>query len=132
MTVIAIPKILQERLTDEGARMFVEILDKVENRTQTTVLTIAEERFEKRIAHLDTKIELVNTQLDAKIESVKTSLNARIDGVQTSLNSKIDVVKAEIGTGIESSKAELVKWMFLFWVGQVSVMAAIFFVFLKK
>ena len=35
MAVIAIPKILNDRLTDEGARALVEILDKVEhNSTQ--------------------------------------------------------------------------------------------------
>jgi CRISPR/Cas system type I-B associated protein Csh2 (Cas7 group RAMP superfamily) len=88
MTVISIPKILRERLTDEGAEAFVQILDKVEDRTQKAVFEVVEERFEKRIAQLETKIE--------------------------------------------SSKAEVIKWMFIFWVGQVGVTMGILFAFFRK
>ena len=57
MGVVAIPKILVVRLTEEGARVLVEIIDKVEQQAQKATLEIAEERFEKRIAQLDSKIE---------------------------------------------------------------------------
>lgn len=63
MTVIAIPRILRERLTDEGADAFVQILDKVEERTQKVVLEVAEERFEKRIAQLELKISQAETRI---------------------------------------------------------------------
>jgi len=57
MTVIAIPKVLRDKLSDEGADAFVEILDKVEERTQKAALEISEERFEKRLAEFEAKIE---------------------------------------------------------------------------
>jgi len=57
MTVIAIPKILRERLTDEGAEAFVEILDKVEEGTQKVTLEIAEERFGKKLAEFEVRVE---------------------------------------------------------------------------
>jgi len=63
MAVIAIPKILRERLTDEGADAFVRIIDHVEARAQQAILEIAEERFEKRLAQLDGKIERVRADL---------------------------------------------------------------------
>ncbi len=88
MTVIAIPKILRERLTDEGADALVEILDKVEDRTQKAVLEISEERFEKRIAQLETKIAQAETRI--------------------------------------------IRWMFIFWVGQVGTITAILFAFFRK
>ena len=81
MTVISIPKILRDKLTDEGADAFVEILNKVEDRTQKAVLEIAEERFEKRLAQIETSI---------------------------------------------------IRWMFIFWVGQVGTITAILFAFFKK
>ena len=81
MTVISIPKILRDKLTDEGADAFVEILNKVEDRTQKAVLEIAEERFEKRLAQVETSI---------------------------------------------------IRWMFIFWVGQVGTITAILFAFFKK
>ena len=81
MTVISIPRILRDRLTDEGADAFVQILDKVEERSQKATLEIAEEKFEKRLAQVETNI---------------------------------------------------VRWMFIFWVGQIGVITAIFFTFLKR
>ena len=81
MTVISIPKILRDKLTDEGADAFVEILNRVEDRTQKAVLEIAEERFEKRLAQIETRI---------------------------------------------------IRWMFIFWVGQVGTITAILFAFFKR
>ena len=81
MTVIAIPKILRDRLTDEGADALVQMLDKVNADVQKAVLEIADEKFEKRLAQVETNI---------------------------------------------------IRWMFIFWVGQIGVMTAIFFTFLKR
>ena len=88
MSVIALPKILTERLTEEGAKALVDILDKVSDQSQKVILELAEERFEKRIAQLDSKIE--------------------------------------------NTKADIIKWMFIFWVGQVGTITAIIFTFFKK
>ena len=88
MSVIALPKILTERLTEEGAKALVDILDKVSDQSQKAILELAEERFEKRIAQLDSKIE--------------------------------------------NTKADIIKWMFIFWIGQVGTITAIIFAFFKK
>lgn len=63
MAVVAIPKILIDRLTEEGARALVEIIDKVEEQAQKATLEIAEERFEKRIAQIDARIEKVRADI---------------------------------------------------------------------
>ena len=76
---------------------------KVENSAQKITLEIAEERFEKRLAQ-----------------------------VQSALETKIADVKAELKVEIIESKAEVIKWMFIFWAGQIGAMIAILFVFLKK
>ena len=88
MVVIVIPKILQDKLTAEGAEALVEIINKADDRAKENIIEITEERFEKRLAQIDTKIENV--------------------------------------------KADIIKWMFLFWVGQVSVVTAILFAFFKR
>ena len=99
MTVISLPKILRDRLTDEGADAFVQILDKVEERSQRITLEIAEQKFEARLAHLDAKIDRVAAKLKAKMAE---------------------------------DKADIIKWMFIFWAGQLGTMTAILFVFFKK
>lgn len=35
-------------------------------------------------------------------------------------------------TGIAETKAELLRWMFIFWVGQVGVMTGILFAFFPR
>jgi hypothetical protein len=46
------------------------------------------------------------------------------------LATKEDV--ARTGTKIETAKAELIKWMFVFWVGQVITTFGFILLFLKK
>lgn len=79
MAIITIPRILQEKLTEEGAP-----------------LETAEERFEKRL------------------QTVKDEL-------------KVEIVNVE---------KHLVKWMFIFWMGQfasiVGILTAILFAFFKR
>ena len=85
MAVISIPKILRDKLTDDGADALVELLDKAGTRSEESMLERAEDRFEKRLMEV---------------------------------------------------KTELIKWMFIFWIGQfasiVGVLTAILFAFFKR
>ncbi len=74
MTVIAIPKILRDRLTDEGAEALVQILDKVEDRTQKVTLEIAEERFEKKLESVKSELKIEITALRTEIARSKSRL----------------------------------------------------------
>ena len=85
MSVIAFPKILTDRLTDEGARALAEILEKVENNSTRITLETAENRFERRLAE-------------------------------------------EIG----KLRADIIRWMFVFWVGQSITVVGIMQAFLAK
>ncbi|MCD6231676.1 hypothetical protein J7K28_03490 [Candidatus Aerophobetes bacterium] len=85
--VITIPKAIREKLGDEGAEALTELFNKIEDRYKEDIIELAEQRFEKRLAKLDVKIERV--------------------------------------------RADLIKWMFIFWVGQVGVLIGILFAFFK-
>lgn len=82
--VIAIPKVLRERLSDEGADALVEIINKSGDSHKEDAITLAEQKFERRLAE-------------------------------------------EIG----KLRADMIKWMFLFWVGQQAVLLGILFTFFK-
>jgi hypothetical protein len=47
-----------------------------------------------------------------------------------SLASKDDI--ANVRKEIDDAKAETIKWMFLFWIGQVAATLGIVFLFLKR
>ena len=107
MAIITIPRILQEKLTEEGADALVQILDKVEEHSQSRTLETAEGRFEKQL------------------ETVKAELKVEIANV-----------KAELKVEIANVEKHLVKWMFIFWIGQfasiVGILTAILFAFFKR
>lgn len=50
MSVIAIPRILRDKLTDEGADALVEIINKADDKIKEDVIVLAEEKFERRLA----------------------------------------------------------------------------------
>lgn len=56
MSVISIPKILREKLSDAGADALVELLDKVSEQSESAMLKQAEDRFEKRLAEVKTDL----------------------------------------------------------------------------
>ena len=50
MAVITIPKVLREKLTDEGADALVEIINKSEEKSNEDIIVLVEEKFERRLA----------------------------------------------------------------------------------
>ena len=63
-------------------------------------------------------VEFVENRVEETFESKKDELATRKD-----IN-KLDV-------RIEKTKSEIIKWMFIFWVGQTSIMVGILALFLK-
>jgi len=83
-------------------------------------------------AELEKKIEVVESRLEKKIEVVESRLEKKIEIVKSELEKKIEVeivnVRAEIANvkaEISNVKADLIKWMFLFWIGQLASLIAI-------
>ena len=162
MPIITIPKILQERLTEEGAKALVDILDKVEEQGTSHALEINEERFEKRltieianvrsdikvlgerfdkkleneIAGIKADIKVLGEQFDKKLENEIAGVKADIKVLEERFDKKIDTsiahLRTELKTDIANTKADLIKWMFLFWIGQVATIIGILLVFYKK
>ncbi|MFA5779156.1 MAG: hypothetical protein WC947_03375 [Elusimicrobiota bacterium] len=56
MSVIAIPKILREKLSDDGANALVELLDKVNVKSEEVILDRATDKFEKRLSEVKAEI----------------------------------------------------------------------------
>lgn len=114
MTVITIPKILREKLSDEGAEALVELLDKTGTRSEESMLDRAEDKFENRVAQLEVKLEKRFAELETKFEKRFAQLEVKI----------------------AESRADIIRWMFIFWIGQfasiVGVLTAILFAFFRK
>ncbi|MEW6203480.1 MAG: hypothetical protein AB1546_16010 [bacterium] len=109
MTILTPPKVLREKLGEEGTDALIELVNKANEKQKEDVLTFVEEKFERRLTE------------------VKSDLEIKISEVKSYLETKISEVKSEVA----HSKSDMIKWMFIFWAGQTTVLASLLFAFFK-
>lgn len=147
MPVITIPKALRDKLGDEAAESFAMLLKEVEHEGRKDALVLAEEKFERRlseeiaslkVSNSEVKTELkanindVKTELDARINEFRAELDTKINKVKADLEARIDKVRADLDARISEVKTDIIKWMFIFWAGQIVVLIAILQVFFRR
>ena len=106
MPIVTVGKALQEKLGDEATEEFVQLLNQALSDQKQEIIEFVAERFERRLS-----------------EEI-ASLRAEMHEMGAS-------IRAEMHERISSAKAELIKWMFIFWVGQVVTIVGILLAFFK-
>ena len=123
MAVIAIPSILRDKLGDEGVEAFTEVIKEIDLEARKESITIVEERFERRLAEETGKLKV-------EIEKIRVDLMAEIGKNRVEIE-KIRVEIEKIRVEVAASKADTLRWMFIFWIGQIGVLSGIIFAMLK-
>ncbi len=136
MLVITIPKALRDKLGEDASEGLIHLVNEATGDARDNIILMAEEKFEKRLteetAKLDKRITDETAKLDKRITEETAKLDKRITDETAKLDKRIteEVAKlrVEIGairTDMASFKAEIIKWMFLFWVGQLVIIAGL-------
>ena len=128
-------------LGDDKASILAEFVEYVESRKAATSeeLRETELRLQAQIEETRKEIKEVELRLQTQIEEtrkelkeVELRLQAQIEEtrkemkeIELRLQSQIKEVELKLTREINETKASLVKWMFLFWVGQVTAIASI-------
>ena len=63
---------------------------------------------------------------------VKSSSEATIITVEEKFERRLTEEIAKLDKKISETKAELIKWMFIFWAGQIIVLVAVLSLFFKR
>ena len=95
-----IPAALRGRLEDDATFGLVELLDSERKDWSEHVLSVASDRFERRLAQ---------------------ELGAFKSEVSQALNQVATAIREETAT----AKLEMLKWSFVFWIGQVAAVAGL-------
>jgi hypothetical protein len=74
-------------------------------------------------------VEFVEQKVTMQVEAEVNGLATKADLITSRSDIKADIARLEVK--IEKTKAELIKWMFIFWAGQTSIMVAILALFNK-
>ncbi|MBF0488652.1 MAG: hypothetical protein HQK98_10875 [Nitrospirae bacterium] len=114
MSVITIHRSIRERLGDEASEAFAALINDIDLGARKDAIAIAEERFERRLVE-----EAGKLRLELRLEIGK--VNERITEESGKQQIEIEKLRAEVA----NTKAEIIKWMFLFWIGQTAAIFAI-------
>jgi hypothetical protein len=106
MQPAGMPAVLRDRLGEGGALALLDLFEEREQTGREDVLNLASERFERRLAE-----EMAGLRVE----------------FARALHAGLDSVRQEIAT----SRVELLKWSFLFWVGQLAVVMGMLAVILR-
>jgi hypothetical protein len=102
-----------------NAKLFNQLTSKMGNETAENLTTFIENKI---VQVVESKIQLV----ESRINVIETKLNAlveKIDNLASNMATKADLA---------NTKSELIKWSFLFWVGQAAFTLGVIMLFIKK
>ena len=118
MQVNAVRPALRERLGAEGTSGLLSVLDVAEREWREDVLSLAGERFERRLAETGANLRVQIGHSEAAVRGEMAQMEVRI--VREIANCRGDLIQA-----IANGRGDLIKWSFLFWIGQVVAMSAV-------
>jgi len=108
MDSAAIPIALKDRLGPEATDGLLQLMDRMETQLREDVITACTERFERRL------VEEIST-LRVQVAQVESSIRQDMTRLGSELRQEIGA----LGSQMASDRFDLLKWAFLFWIGQV-------------
>jgi CHASE3 domain sensor protein len=110
MSVLTVGRPLREKLGDDAVDSLIALLNQALNDQKNDILKFVEEKFERRLT-----------------EEI-SGVNRNLSEVESKLMTQISQVKSDL----MAKNVEMIRWMFIFWVGQVGVILGILFAFFKS
>ena len=116
---------------DEIANELVEWFNQVDLTYRTDLRELnelnfarSEARADQRAVALEAKMAQRAADLEAKIDRRTAELEAKIEQRAAELDAKIEQrtaeLRGELRQGLADLRSELIKWMFIFWAGNVA------------
>jgi len=103
----------------ETARLYQLLSDKLGNDTTEAMFKYIDNKTERSV---ENSIQTLATRGD--LATVKADLLV--------VKNELGTAKYELAKDISEAKAETIKWMFIFWVGQIGAMLAIIALYMKR
>jgi hypothetical protein len=140
MSIISIPKILREKLGEDGSDALINVLNEQEEKTAGSVIDTAELRFERKLAQeigglekrINEEISGLRGEMQESVYGLRGEMYEGISGLRGEMHSEISKLREDMVRGesslredIQKSKTDTIKWMFIFWIGQIGALLGI-------
>lgn len=133
-------ELLKAKIGEKEAEAFVELIEikangkvdfralEIEKNFKSDIASL-KEHIDGKFANMDVKFANMESKFDAKLANMEATFDKRFIVIDTRLenNDKMFATKADLA----DTKAELLKWMFIFWAGQIGALIAILTIFFK-
>ena len=131
---------VRDKLSDEGARDLEDWVEGRGNEWRDKVTQSVAERFDARLATTAAEIrvdmEKMRSELRQEIANMGAQLRQEMHqgfgqicqamaSVQASLRKEIADLQVNLRTELADNRVELIRWSFVFWMGQVAVMIGV-------
>jgi gas vesicle protein len=114
MAVITVPKVLREKLGEDGADTLVELINLANQKVKEDVIELSAEKFERRLteemAKVNQRITDEVAKLDKRITEEIAKVNQRITDEVANLRGEIKDEMAKLDNKISDVKVDLIKW----------------------
>jgi hypothetical protein len=157
MQLDRVPRALQARLGDEATVALLELLDASHREARAPLIDACTERFERRLveevaglrvqsaeqgaglrhetstlgADLRQEMATLGAALRREMATLGADLRQEVAAMGAELRREMAALGADLRQEIAAGRVELIKWSFLFWIGQVLAITAIMGVMLR-
>jgi hypothetical protein len=103
-----------EKFGDDIANELVEWFNKVDATYRSDLRELNELNF----GRFDANLGALGSGLNARMSVLEDRLNARMGALDDRLNARMDALESRLDARMAGFEARVIKWMFLFWIGQ--------------
>ena len=129
MAIIAMPDIIQERLGSDVTTALMDVMNMAMEEERRIIQTLVEGRYERRLSEEISGIREYIAEMRAEIREEMADMRAecreRIAALESELRQEMAQMEAHLLAEIARRHSELIRWMFIFWIGQFVSMAAL-------
>jgi hypothetical protein len=126
---------LREKLGPEGAQALADLLNEASVKTRGDVIELAVSRFESRLAEeigaLRAEFGVLRGEFDSKIGRLSGEFDSKIGGLRGDLDAGLAGLRGDLDADRGRFEGRMTRWMFVFWIGQIGVLLAMFFAFFR-
>jgi Coiled-coil domain-containing protein 90-like len=115
MAVIAVPRPLREKLGEEGTDALVALINEAGENTKQSVIEVAEERFERRLAEelgklraeIAEEMSKLRVELSGETSKLRVELSGETSKLRTELSGETSKLRAELSGETSKLRTEL-------------------------
>jgi hypothetical protein len=129
MDVETVPAPLRERLGPEATGGLLHLLELSYGEWRAEVIAACTERFERRLVEevAGLRVQIAQTEAVLRRDMVEMGAEIRQEMAQMGADIRREVAQmgGDIRQEIATGRVEMLKWCFLFWIGQLVTIASI-------